>query len=1034
MLAISASQYTAFRLRRRRQAAQDESPALLRHGLGSNRTAPIFLAGERDPVSGQVFVVVRIICQLRCNNGRLIWLAEGRSSTADNASRGVIYRFSDDEGHTRSPLHVLHLHPGFAAGTNFLNLSGGVVDPLSGRVFVLVGENLTNFGVLMSEANGNFGSFTKLDGSALSGNLGGTDITADVRVRGALPSGHTFKVRTSTIASIGVGNPTTINCTSAHGIPSSPGGAIWRVKQSGFTTLTQLNVEANGTYIDADSYSVPIDTTGGSMDGSPIYDGVWGWIGGPGSRGIAHSSGRLLLFVHHRESIDTSGLAYNHCIVCDNPTASPPVFALGGGVSETAGGGATNGGANELCATELADGSLLGLCRNTTSGSQYRWKLTSSDVGATWSNISQVTALLGVETQGQIVRLPTGNVVVATFPGDLGGTARARLTAGYSLDNGATWVKRDLGMTFAGYSDAVVLPRNRIAIAYETGFVDADPANGAQVRAYEGIGFLIVSRKFLTEQTDADAYIDLCFNDDGATARSIPTGPTIHDHGTFGLRIHGGIPGDVPTAVFAADGLDNVLKGIRLCPAGGSPVVGMQAWVPDADESMSWEYIFTSTDKAFVLLSTRDNVANTKGVTIQLDASGFVVGTVGDGTTQTTITGDFDVSAVGLVAVTLVLNRSLDQLELYINGVQDVDPVPLTTDGGLVNVTHVGKLAEWPNATNGRATTNLKIKRVLCHRRALGAGEFTDKNAARPTLQDLTGLLWPLGFNPIGSPAALSGCKLWLFPTGLYAYAGVRGGANGDYMRVPMVGDVAHSCVDLSDDRWLSRTAWGNDLPMYYESDVVGGTTIYSWRHVYLSAASAGTRHLLPLSRGDTVGEPVNFDWLQTTALGTISFCIEFDTIGVQQIVLDNIDGSAANPGLYITLESSNKFHLTLTRGGANKFTETINHTAVSAGQKYFVSLQMLGNTGSDKVDIFVKPLTGSAVTIGAGDRVTSTASIAVGSGSLESTKDLSIFSTNAGGIFLRGGKVSNLAFHDNLLTQDAGTLANLTALANFNL
>lgn len=1005
-------------------AAAGDAPAFLRLGIGDNQTEPLFLPNERDPSTGEIYNSFRIPSYAQLSSGRLVCFAEARMSMTNDAScKAIVYKYSDDGWRTRSGLNIYCRHPSYALGTAFYNLSWTQVHRASGRLFVCVTESLQNVGIGMTADN--LATFTKMDGSAFSGAVPGSDFTAALRVVGANPAGHTFEVRGGTIASITVGNPTVITTTNPHGLET---GVVSKVRLSGFTTPANLNGDWSATRTGASTFTVPVNTSGGTT-GSPIWEGMWGWIAGPGSHGKELNSGRLLCPMHKRRSIDTAGFSTNHGVKCDNPAAATggggPVWSLAGGVAETVGG---NQGANENCFEQLSTGRVLMHMRNVATGGAYRWESHSDDDGNTWSDIAQLLSLVGVETQGTVQRFPGTKTLVAMFPGDLSASVRARLRAAYSPDEGQTWVNRDLGMTFAGYHDALMLPGNRVSVCVETGHVSTDPGSGAAVRAFETISILTFSRKWLLAKTDADAYVDIPFNDDGPGRRSISSGHVIHDHGTHKNRIMGGNL-LVPGPAFDSGGLTSVLTGVRILTASGSPAVGLSTFCPDPDESGTLSIVVNTTDNTLVLLATRtDAGAAGVGLSIEILANGKIRGRVADGTNLNTIDGNTAINDGADHIVSLVVDRANTLVRLFIDGASDATAVAFTATGSLRQTVQDGKIGEWAGSTSGRAATNLAIRRLYYHRKALTAAEQPNKAAAKPTFASLTGLTYPIGFNPPGSPLVFSGCKYWGFATGPFAYASMRGGPNGEYMRTPQVGDVAHSCVDLSDDRWLSRISWASDHGAFYQSETLGGISMRSWDHAYVAAV--GSRHLFPLSRGNA-GGPVNFDWLQTTPVFTISFAIRWSTVGVQQMILDNIDATANTGGFSLLIDSSNKMFLIIARAGGAKFSEIINHTALQANKWYGIAVQ--GKADGGKCSVWWKELTGAAVSLSGSDETNSAANIAAGSGSQQSTKDLAIFSSNAGAFFARDTRIKNLAIHDNLLAGGLGTAANLQTLFQFS-
>jgi len=178
----------------------------------------------------------------------------------------------------------------------------------------------------------------------------------------------------------------------------------------------------------------------------------WTWYAtGPGV-GIQLKDGRLVIPCDHRmKGADDS---YSHVIYSDDHGKSWKV------------GGCAAAKTNECAVIERDDGSLL-LNMRSQHGKNRRATATSTDRGATWSEIVFEDALVEPTCQASLIRVEAKGKILLVFANPAS-TKRERMTVRLSADQGRTWpAARVLYPKSAAYSSLVALPGEQVGCLYE---------------------------------------------------------------------------------------------------------------------------------------------------------------------------------------------------------------------------------------------------------------------------------------------------------------------------------------------------------------------------------------------------------------------------------------------------------------------------------------------------------------------------------------------------------------------------------------
>ena len=178
----------------------------------------------------------------------------------------------------------------------------------------------------------------------------------------------------------------------------------------------------------------------------------WTWYAtGPGV-GIQLKDGRLVIPCDHR--VKGGDDSYSHVIYSDDHGKTWKV------------GGRSAAKTNECQVIERDDGSLL-LNVRSQHGKNRRALATSTDRGATWSEIAFDDALVEPTCQASLIRVEDKGKSLLVFANPAS-TKRERMTVRLSTDQGKTWpAARVLYAKSAAYSSLVALPGGQGGCLYE---------------------------------------------------------------------------------------------------------------------------------------------------------------------------------------------------------------------------------------------------------------------------------------------------------------------------------------------------------------------------------------------------------------------------------------------------------------------------------------------------------------------------------------------------------------------------------------
>lgn len=205
----------------------------------------------------------------------------------------------------------------------------------------------------------------------------------------------------------------------------------------------------------------------------------WTWYATGPCHGLQIANGkyrgRLVVPVNHVEAATNKNFV--HIIYSDDHGAT---WKLGNNAPQD--------GANEVTAAELTSGNLMLNIRNADRKKHTRLYTTSTDGGQTWADLQTDTTLIEPICQGSLLNFSSSknkNILLFSNPADL--KKRANLTLRASLDDGKTWLYKQV--LFSGpsaYSD-IAIYKKQVACLYEAG---NDKAN-------DGIAFRLVGLRDL---------------------------------------------------------------------------------------------------------------------------------------------------------------------------------------------------------------------------------------------------------------------------------------------------------------------------------------------------------------------------------------------------------------------------------------------------------------------------------------------------------------------------------------------------------
>jgi sialidase-1 len=199
----------------------------------------------------------------------------------------------------------------------------------------------------------------------------------------------------------------------------------------------------------------------------------WRWYGTGPCHGVQVKEGihknRLLIPCYYSVIKNGSRKDYSHAIYSDD-----------GGNTWIPGDSTRQDNVGESTMAELPGGTLM---LNMRRGTPARGVATSTDGGASWSDVQTDYALLDPQCQGSLLDTRRAGQHLLLFSNAASGS-RDHMAIKMSSDGGATWSKSYSVYTGpAAYSDMVMISENEVAILYEAGVN----------RPYDGIAFKIIS-------------------------------------------------------------------------------------------------------------------------------------------------------------------------------------------------------------------------------------------------------------------------------------------------------------------------------------------------------------------------------------------------------------------------------------------------------------------------------------------------------------------------------------------------------------
>jgi sialidase-1 len=172
-------------------------------------------------------------------------------------------------------------------------------------------------------------------------------------------------------------------------------------------------------------------------------------------------SGRLVIPCDHIEA--GTKKYFSHTIHSDD-----------GGQTWQLGGSTPSDQVNECTVAELPDGKLMLNMRNYNQ-IRVRRVSTSTDGGATWSELVEDPALIEPVCQGSLLSCKgKGRKTLLAFSNPANAKTRTHMTVKVSDDLGKTWKRQKL--LYEGpsaYSNLVLLPNGNLACLYESGLKSA---------------------------------------------------------------------------------------------------------------------------------------------------------------------------------------------------------------------------------------------------------------------------------------------------------------------------------------------------------------------------------------------------------------------------------------------------------------------------------------------------------------------------------------------------------------------------------
>jgi hypothetical protein len=900
-----------------------------------------------------------------------------QSKTNDDLYRPFLMtRYTDDNFATLSTIQLTYLHQEYSDSTApiyHVNSGAMVYDAASDNLIYLynVNENcrgseatadrLTKMArkkqvaIKIANASGGSTTWTKLDGSAMDASEpGGTSIDSNLRVIGSNPNGHTFlntdqsgKTATATASSV------SITLTAGHTLSTNDTVFISGATGTGSSTVNGYHLAS----ISGNTLTLS-DTSG--MTGAWVVrvQSVWGWVSPPASSGVIttiNNAGRMVLMASHRNTLDTSGTPYPHCLYSDDHGIT---WRLAGGLNESVSG---NGNLVEGCVTELASGNLFAVFRKNGTG--LRYSSTSADSGATWSNAVQISEITtGTATQGDIRKLSNGNHVMTAIL-DPNAVERAALTLYLSTDNCATWpYSRTVEFGNAGYCSLVALANKKCAVLYETwrGVSDVN-------YNYTDIANATVDDNWIKAGNTAH-YVALHFTEELVGAPLSQYSATMLGHGTYRFQAKAGKGNVSPLAIETISGRKNV-KTNNGSPAQGIFLhkVGEWGMLPMPSESCTWTFGFAFNFLPIVgpLLSNRGAGA-AAGVLIEVVAGPKIKATVADsGAAIKTVTASGNFVA-GFVSV--VFDRNANTLEIFYNGVSQGS----ASTAGATNIANSGLVALAYTDHSGYTENKLTLLRF--DRNAVTAG----KQLTAISQESFKTLI---GSDPSPIPAGIrtANMQAYFFPTTVNGIqAAMHSGAGCDgFLSSDVLGSGCSGGKDIGPNKYtLSSIGSGYGLLRLTKRTVGSNSSYKEWSNNVAPFYGSKLNSILQIlnSDGATSGKQGDLSFVHKTSVFCICGVINVDptaTGGIACLDYGSPWATGGNNGWTIgCLQVSGatwKPAIYMSGGNAPLLSGAFSNTFTTGTSYWFA---FLGNGPGTPMTMYLKAISPGA-TVGNGDLFT---------------------------------------------------------------
>lgn len=1005
---------------------------------GSN---PLWLPGEKDATDattlGYAFPIMFPVLVLRLNDGTLVELTEARqrmvgSTRGDWSCSDILIKRSTDNGRTwsanKSLIHeanfVLPASDATSAGGVFLNLTGAVVHEPTGNCFLLwtrhytVGTDTQYRALIAAKSTDGFATLTKLDGSALSGTLQGTDITwTDAAtaciVVGDQPTGHGFTFPdtatsppnlTGSVSSATGGGGTDIVITStAHGLENG-----MKVRHAGGTNFDgDWIVEAKT----ANTYELAGSSSNPAASGTGTWKVMTRWFAGRPAAGVYDAAtGWMLVGCHHRFFLSPGG---------DIGDGAWPYFigsGDGGLTWKIRGAPAPSQAANaemiEPTTIVRNDGTLYAAMRHRVSPAATKYYTTSSDGGATWSNAAAITGTNGPEAPCGLVAM--GSQIVAVFAAHPNNTDRFLLAVAVSTDGGLTFgTARHLDYGWCGYPVAVKLDNSTFGLVYAAGNQSRDKiltgGAGYRVKYNQEVRWLRVNLVWLLRTTNADNCSRWEFTEAGLTAlgggvsgKRVMPGGSIFDWALQHQVMLGGNDADAtpdntfPTYSHTIGDPDET--GLVFTSTSSLTIAeaDLQHGVtPEANESFTWVWRGLFNFAGAATMFANKESASGIGIILRHTAGGKAEAVISDdGTGTNTVTSTTTVtSATALHTVVVERDVAAGKLRIYVDNETVEHEIALTETGALRNATLDFVANRYPGGTgslDGHSVTLFEV-----HRSAkVAAGGYLLPTATVPA-KSLPGVD-KLGYsNPFANSGIITtapylvandGANLlaWfnaVFDRGYHMRAG---GSIDGAGRPPkaFAGLNAHTCWDASPAGRFARGSHGDGsiAAIRYLEDTIGVTSFPWWYHVKPASGA---------SNWQVYNSAAAYDAIQVTGQFCLAGCFLFPALPTPShyCLYDNSGGVATN-GVFVAFQTSGQLYLAIKNGTAtftrnlgthwDRVSDAADLPNIAALTRYFYCIR--GQGTGQPVKLTIKVLTEAGV-IGDADRYVSTANLTAAAG-----------------------------------------------------